>query len=115
VLAAVPMEATIEGDAIARAPRKRTKARRIRRAHVVATVDDHVFAWSVRGVDKGAYRLEVGVPPNPCGRVFWRGSLGGERTRAPCASKGPRFPFAVVRDRGRALPVTPRSGRRRAP
>ena len=50
----------------------------VRRAVVLRTSDPYAFTFLVLGLrPRVSYQLEIGVPPSPCGRVFWRGPLGG--------------------------------------
>lgn len=49
-----------------------------RRAVVLPTGSPHVFTFRVLGLrPQVSYRLKIGLPPSPCGQVFWRGPLGG--------------------------------------
>jgi hypothetical protein len=47
-------------------------------AELRRTTDPHLFAFTIAQADPlTLYRLRVGFPPSPCGRVFWRGPAQG--------------------------------------
>ena len=80
-LRALPLAATVTGD---REPEPSTpltdSGRRAapRRAVISRTFDPHLFNFQIEGMaPEAAYQLRIRVPPNPCGRVFWRGPIGG--------------------------------------
>ena len=49
-----------------------------RRAHLRRTRDPNVFRFFIAGLKRNqSYQLSIGAPPNPCGKVFWRGPFEG--------------------------------------
>ncbi len=80
-LRAVPLAASITGERAPEPSPPLTDARRgasAARAVISRTSDPHVFSFLIEGLlPAAAYQLRIRVPPNPCGRVFWRGPTGG--------------------------------------
>lgn len=73
-LAAFPLQPELEREAVAPIDRRAIT----RRALVLPTGDPRVFRFRISGLrPEVSYRLRIGLPPNPCGRIFWRGPLGG--------------------------------------
>lgn len=55
-----------------------TRQAKSRRAHLWRTRDPHVFRFFIAGLDRNKnYQINIGAPPNPCGKVFWRGPFAG--------------------------------------
>ena len=70
---AVPLTASIDGLELPAARKAKS-----RRAHLRRTRDPHVFRFFIAGLDRSKnYQINIGAPPNPCGKVFWRGPFAG--------------------------------------